>query len=245
LDFYSNTEEKMTEVIDREYKEKGYPTRQDVKRERENQSLMSREQNKEVVESEDEDSPTRSKSRSSKKRMKVKLPLVKLVLKMLSVIAVIFNFQFILNYMKEPFSTFDHTLYTVGVSVAINFVAVWILFHKHAFMRFYLSLFAILGSVGYYIYINYLGQSFLQNNLIPSILVLVTVLIAINPKVNYYLKSFVFLLMPILGIYFSGNKFALVWMLMFNAGLILFFRVSKSNKKEARTRKNKKEAASA
>jgi hypothetical protein len=71
---------------------------------------------------------------------------------------------------------------------------------------------------------------------------------AINPKVNYYLKSIVLLLIPVVGIYFNGNTFALVWTLMFTAGLILFFRVSKSkksksNKKVEQTRRNKQQTA--
>lgn len=133
--------------------------------------------------------------------------------------------------------------------VGINFIAVWILFYKNSFIRFYLSLFAILGSFGYYFYINYTNHSFLGNNIITSLLVIISVFMGINPKVNYYVKIFLFLLIPILGIYVSGNKIALVWTLMINAGLILFFRVprpnkSNSNKKEERTRRNKKRSDS-
>jgi hypothetical protein len=75
----------------------------------------------------------------------------------------------------------------------------------------------------------------------------------INPKVYYYLKSIVLLLIPIIGIYLSGNKFALVWALMLSAGFVLLFRVSKSrgksrgksksNKKESRARRNQKQSA--
>ena len=169
---------------------------------------------------------------------------LKLVFKIFAIAAVFFNFKFILNFMKDPIGnfTFYHTLFVVGICVGINFIAVWILFYKSSFMRFYLSLFAILGSFGYYFYVNYTNQSFVGNNIKTSVLVMISVLMAINPKVNYYLKSFLFLLIPIIGIYLSGNKFALVWTLMFSAGLILFFRVSKSRaKKNKRKRKVEQE----
>jgi hypothetical protein len=228
-------------VNDEKYIDKGFPSRQEVKRERE-----ASRSNSSFTEKTDEEqiySPTRSKSRSSKKKINVKMPRVNLVLKILAVVAVFFNIRFILTFMKEPGSLFYHTLFVLGICVAINFAAVWILFHKSSFMRFYLSLFSILGAFGYYIYVNYTNMTFLGNNLITSVLVGITVLMAINPKVNYYLKSFVFLLVPIIGIYLSGNTFALVWTLMFNAGLIFFFRVSKSNKKEEKTRRNQQESA--
>jgi hypothetical protein len=246
LDFYSNSDEQTEKV--NQYKESGYLTRQEVKKEREereqNKKFMGRE--KENTDEEDE-TRVKSPSRSSKKRMKIKMPRpnlkLKLVFKILATVAAFFNFKFILNFMKEPFSPFYHTLFVVGICIAINFIAVWILFHKSSFIRFYLSLFAILGSFGYYLYVNYATHAFLGNNLITSVLVGITVLIAINPKVKYYMKSFVFLVVPIIGIYVSGNKFALVWTLMCNAGLILFFRMSKSNKKKDRTRRNQKQTA--
>lgn len=237
MDFESNSDFEN----DEKYINRGYPSRQEVKREREasrsNQRLRGKTDEEEVY------SPTRSKSGSSKKKINIKMPRVNLVLKVLAVVAVVLNIRFILTFMKEPGSMFNHTLYVLGICAAINFAAVWILFHKSSFMRFYLSLFAILGAFGYYIYVNYTNMTFLGNNLITSILVGITVLMAINPKVNYYLKSFVFLLVPIIGTYISGNIFALVWTLMFNAGLILFFRVSKSNKKEEKSRRNQQESA--
>jgi hypothetical protein len=246
LDLYSKSDQQAEEVNDEEYIEKEYPSRQEAKSEREKsrytQRFVGRE--KKRVES-GEDSPASSKSKSSKKRIKVEMPRGKLIFKIFAIVAVFFNFKFILNFMKDPPSTFYHTLLVVGICVGINFIAVWILFYKSSLIRFYLSLFAILGSFGYYFYVNYTNQSFFSNNMITSVLVIVSVLMAINPKGNYYLKSFVFLLIPIIGIYLSGNKFALVWTFMFNAGLILFFRVSKSNKKEkeTRARRNQKESA--
>jgi cation transport ATPase len=248
VDFNTSSDNQIEKVTDEVYSERQYPSRQEARREMEekriNQRFMGTKKKKTEEEGEGvEYSPTRSKSKSSKKRIKVGMPRVKLVLKILAVVAVFFNFKFILNFMKDPISPFYHTLIVVGICVAINFIAVWILFYKSAFMRFYLSLFAILGSFGYYFYINYTYQSFLGNNLISSVLVIISVLMAVNPKLNYYLKSCIFLLVPIIGIYLSGNKFALVWTLMFNAGLILFFRVSKSKEKEARTRRNQKQSA--
>jgi hypothetical protein len=237
LDFDSNSDFKN----DEEYIDRGYPSRQEVKREREEKRANMRFRDEEGDAG--VSSPRRSKSRSSRKKINVKIPRANLVLKILAVVAVFFNIRFILSFMNVPFSTFYHTLFVLGICAAINFVAVWILFYKSSFLRFYLSLFAILGSFGYYIYVNYKNMSFLGNNLITSVLVGITVLFAINPKVNYYLKSFVFLLVPIIGIYLSGNRFALVWTLMFNAGLILFFRVSKSNEKEEKSRKNQKQSA--
>ena len=76
---------------------------------------------------------------------------------------------------------------------------------------------------------------------------MISVLMVINPKANYYLKSILLLLIPIIGIYLSGNKFALVWALMMSAGFVLVFRVSKlrakSNKKEGRVRRKQNQSA--
>jgi cation transport ATPase len=263
LDFYSKSDQQVEKVNDEEYKERDYSTRQEAERELEDRDYSTRQEaerelgekgykqwfmgrKKRKVDEEDEVgvySPSRS--RSSKKKKKVEMFWVKLVFKILVVGAVFYNFKFILNFMKDPISnfTFYHTLFVVGLCVGINFIAVWILFYKSSFMRFYLSLFAILGSFGYYFYVNYTNQSIFGNNIITSVLVTISVLMAINPKVNYYVKSFAFLLIPIIGIYLSSNKFALVWTLMLNAGLILLFRVAKSSKKEARTRKKQKQSA--
>lgn len=251
MDFNSESDQRVENVYDEEYKERGYATRQEAKRELEEkgfkQWLLGRKKKKAGEESEaGVYSPSRFQS--SKKMKKVEMFWIKLVFKILVVAAVCYNFKFILNFMKEPISNFTHTLFVVGMCVGINFIAVWILFYKSSFMRFYLSLFAILGSFGYYLYVNYINHSFLGNNIITSLLVFIAVLMVINPKVNYYVKSIVFLLIPILGIYFSGNQFALVWTLMFNAGLILFFRMtklnkSKTNKQETRTRRNIKQSA--
>ncbi|MEH7097977.1 hypothetical protein [Neobacillus vireti] len=186
--------------------------------------------------------------RSSKKKKKLELSWVKLLFKIIVIGVVCYNLKYILDYAKNPISDFTHNLYVVGIRAGINFLAVWILFYKNPFLRFYLSLIAIVGSFAYYVYVNYPNLTFLGENLIPSILVIVSVLMAVNPKLNYYLKSIILLWIPIAGIYFSGNKYALVWTLMFNAGLILFFRVSKSkksksNKTEEQTRRNKKQTA--
>ncbi|OIK09873.1 hypothetical protein BIV60_22715 [Bacillus sp. MUM 116] len=260
MDFHSESNQRKEKINDEEYKERDYPTRLEAKRkidESEHKQWFMGENKRKAFEGGETavTSPSRSNSRSrlSKKNMKVEMPWVKLVFKILVVAVVFFNFKFLLNFMKVPFSTLYHTLYVIGMSVAINFIAVWFLFYKKKYIRFYLSLFALLGSLGYYFYVNYTNHSFLGNNLVSSVLVVISVLMAINPKVNYYMKGFVLLLIPILGIYFSGNKFALVWTLMFNAGLILFFRVSRSkktkgnksktNKKEERTRRNKKQSA--
>ena len=176
---------------------------------------------------------------------------LKLVFKILIVAAVCYNFIFIWNFMKDPISnfTFYHTLSVLGICSGINFIAVWVLFYKSSFMRFYLSLFAILGSFGYYFYVNYTNHSFVGSNIKTSLLVMISVLMVINPKANYYLKSILLLLIPIIGIYLSGNKFALVWALMMSAGFVLLFRVSKSraksksNKKEGRVRRKQNQSA--
>lgn len=244
MDFYSDHQTEKGN--DEEDKNRDYPSRLEAKRaereKRDNKRFMGMKKADGESEAE-ENKPTRSKSRSSTKKMKVKMPKVKIVLKIIAVVAVFLNFRFLLNFMKDPISTFYHTLIVVGICVAINLIAVWILFHKSSFMRFYLSLFAILGSFGYYFYINYTNQTFLGNNLISSVLMILSVLMAINPKVNYYLKSFIFLVVPVIGIYLSGNHFALVWTLMFNAGLIFFFRISKGSEKEERSRKKQEQSA--
>ena len=194
-----------------------------------------------------------SRSRSSNKKKKGKMFSLNLVFKIFVVAAVCYNFKFIWNFMKDPIGNFTvyHTLFVLGICAGINFIAVWILFYKSSFMRFYLSLFAILGSYGYYFYVNYTNHSFMGNNIKTSLLVMISVLMVINPKVNYYLKSIVLLLIPIIGIYLSSNKFALVWALLLSAGFVLLFRVSKSrtksksksNKKDDRARRNQKQSA--
>lgn len=253
MDFYQNTDEQVENVDNDEYIEKDYATRQKVEREPEESRYkkwnMSREKNKVDEESETEEyTPSRSSNKKKNKGRKT-FP-VKLIFKLLVIAAVYFNFKFIWNFMKEPMGyTFYHTLVVLGICAGINFLAVWILFYKKSFMRFYLSVFSILGSLGYYFYVNYTNHSFLGNHMITSVLVIISVLMVINPKVHYYLKSIVLLLISIIGIYVSGNKFALVWALMLSAGLILLFRVtklkadSKSNKKEDQTRRNQKQSA--
>lgn len=252
MDFRSKSDQEVEKMYDEEYNEKDYPTRQRAKREPEEsgfkQWFTARKQKQADEAGEDNlNSPSRIRS-SNKKKKGNKFP-VKLVFKILVVAAVFFNFKFILNFMKDPINTFTfyHTLFVLGISAGINFIAVWILFYKKIFVRFYLSLFAILGAFGYYFYVNYMNHSFLGNNIITSVLVIISVLMAINPKVNYYLKSIVFLLIPMIGIYLSGHTFALVWDLMLSAGLVLLFRVSKSgaksNKKEGRAKRNQKQSA--
>lgn len=253
MDFYSKSDQQVEKVNDEEYKERDYSTSRRAVRELEErgfkQWFMGRKKKKVDEEGDSEVySPSRSKS-SNKKKKKVEMFWLKLIFKIFVVGAVFYNFKFILNFMKDPLSnfTFYHTLFVVGMCGGINFIAVWILFYKRSFMRFYLSLFAILGSFGYYFYVNYTNHSFLGNNIITSSLVIISVLMVINPKVNYYVKSILFLLIPILGIYLSGKEFALVWALMWSSGLILLFRVSKSksktNKKEGRARRNQKQTA--
>ncbi|MBV7508700.1 hypothetical protein KW850_26140 [Bacillus sp. sid0103] len=256
MDFYSNSDQQVEKVDDEEYKERENATRQKAEREPEErgykQWIMGRKKKKVDEESEAEVfSPSRS--RTSTKKKKGKMFSLKLVFKIFVVAAVCYNFNFIWNFMKDPIGnfTFYHTLFVLGICAGINFVAVWILFYKSSFMRFYLSLLAILGSFGYYFYVNYTNHSLMGNNIKTSLLVMISVLMVIYPKVNYYLKSIVLLLIPILGIYLSGNKFALVWALMLSGGLVLLFRVtksrakskSKSNKKEHRARRNQKQTA--
>jgi len=254
LDFHSNSDQQVEKVDDEEYKERDYTTRQKAEGEPEEREykrwILGRKKKKVDGESEAEVySPSRS--RSSNKKKKGKMISLKLVFNIFVVAAVCYNFNFIWNFMKDPIGnfTFYHTLFVLGICAGINFIAVWILFYKSSFMRFYLSLFAILGSFGYYFYVNYTNHSFVGNNIKTSLLVMISVLIVINPKVNYYLKSILLLLIPIIGIYLSGNKFALVWALMLSAGFVLLFRVSKSraraksNKKEGRTRRKQNQSA--
>ena len=254
MDFYSNSDQQVEKVDDEEYKERDYATRQKAEREPEERGykrwIMGRKKKK-VDEEGEAGVYSPSRSRSSNKKKKGKMFSLKLVFKIFVVAAVCYNFKFIWNFMKDPIGnfTFYHTLFVLGICAGINFIAVWILFYKSSFMRFYLSLFAILGSFGYYFYVNYTNHSFVGNNIKTSLLVMISVLMVINPKVNYYLKSILLLLIPIIGIYLSGNKFALVWALMLSAGFVLLFRVSKSrakaksNKKEGRARRNQNQSA--
>ena len=238
-------------INDEEYRE--ITTRHRAKREPEEkgfkQWMMGRLKQKVEEEGEAEEySPSRSRSsKSSNKKKKGKRIPLKLAYKIVVIAAVCLNFLFIWNQMKTPIGNFYHTLFVLGISAAINFIAVWILFYKKTSMRFYLSLFAIIGSFAYYFYVNYTNHSFMGSNIKTSILVLISVLMVINPKVNYYLRSIALLVIPAIGIYLSGNKFALVWALMLSAGFVLLFRVSKPkakpNKKEDRARGNQKQSA--
>ena len=250
MDFYSNSDQQVEKVDDEEYKERDYATRQIAEREPKERGykrwIMGR---KKVNEEGEAGVYSPSRSRSSNKKKKGKMFSLKLVFKIFVVAAVCYNFIFIWNFMKDPIGnfTFYHTLSVLGICSGINFIAVWILFYKSSFMRFYLSLFAILGSFGYYFYVNYTNHSFVGSNIKTSLLVMISVLMVITPKVNYYLKSILLLLIPIIGIYLSGNKFALVWALMMSAGFVLLFRVSKSraksNKKEGRVRRKQNQSA--
>jgi cell division protein FtsW (lipid II flippase) len=253
LDFNSESEQHVEKGNDQEYKTSDYTTRLEAEKEQDDRGFQKwfmnrKKKNSDHVNKPEIDSPARFRSSKKKTKKKLDMVWVKLLFKIIVVAVVCYNFKFIWDYMKAPISNFTQILYVVGIRVGINFAAIWILFYKNSVIRFYLSLLAILGSFAYYFYENYMNHSFLGDNIIPSILVILSVLLVIIPNVNYYGKSIVLLLIPILGIYFSGNKFAIVWALMFNAGLILFFRVSKSKKskskeKEEPTRRNKKQSA--
>ncbi|MDQ6597713.1 hypothetical protein E2K98_26660 [Bacillus salipaludis] len=252
MEYHSDSEEQHEDeekMNDEEYRVSEYPTRQEARREptRESrQSFKDRKKNQEDVEEKTEGA-TPSNSRSSKKikktksKTKLEMSWVKLVFKIFVVAAVWYNFHFLLNYMKGPASPFTATLMVIGICAVVNFAAIWILFYKRAFIRFYLSLIAVIGSFAYYGYVNYTQNSFLGNNKITSLIVAVSVLMALNPRTYSFPRGIVFLLIPIVGIYFSGNQFALVWTLMFNAGLILMFRKSKANKSKDRKRKNEQD----
>ncbi len=249
LDFNSESEQHPEQGNDHENNTREYTTRLEAEKEPDDsgfQKWFKTRQNTDHESKGRESSPSRF--RSSKKKKKLELSWLKLLFKIIVIGVVFYNFKYILDFAKNPLSNFTQILYVAGICAGINFIAVWILFYKNSVIRFYLSLMAIIGSFAYYFYVNYTNLTFLGDHLIPSILVAISVLMAINPKINYYLKSIVLLLIPIVGIYFSGNTFALVWTLMFTAGLILFFRVSKSkksksNKKEEQTRRNKQQSA--
>lgn len=246
MDYDSQSDQQVEKENEEEYIERDYPTRQAVKREREKKehNKLSMGKNKKADDHGFAGVSSIFKFFSTNKKKKVKMFWIKLVFKILVVAAVLLDFKFILNFMKEPISTFPHTLSVVGMCAGINFIAVWILFYKNSLIRFYLSLFAIVGSFAYYIYVNYMNLSFLGVNTIASVLVIISLLMVINPKINYYLKNIFLLVIPVSGVYFSGNKFALVWTLMFNAGLILLFRMPKSSKKEEdRIKRNIKQSA--
>ncbi|MGG1397550.1 hypothetical protein ABE288_06900 [Bacillus salipaludis] len=263
MEYHSGSEDQHEEKMnDEEYRVSEYPTRQEARMEltkESRQSFKDRKKNQEDVEEKMEvDSPSKSRSSKRIKKMKSKTKLemswVKLVFKIFVVAAVLYNIHFLLNYMKGPASPFTATLMVIGICAGVNFAAVWILFYKRAFIRFYLSLIAVIGSFAYYGYVNYTQHSFLGNNKITSLIVAVSVMMALNPRIYSFPRGIVFLLIPILGIYFSGNQFALVWTLMFNAGLTLMFRRSKANKskdkkskdrkmKNEQERKNKKQTA--
>ncbi|WP_026691845.1 hypothetical protein [Peribacillus kribbensis] len=194
------------------------------------------------------------KSRPSLKGINMKLPKVKLnlVIKIAAVIAVLINVRYILGLMKDPAAifTFNELVIKLAISVGINFAAVWILFAKQSRIKYFLSLFAVLASFLYYLYGEYTNHTLLmRSHLIPSVLVILSVLMMVNSKSNYYIKSILLLVFPTAGIYFSSNQFALEWVLIGSAGLVMFFRISKTKRnrksvnKESRARRNQRESA--
>jgi cation transport ATPase len=199
-------------------------------------------------------SRTSSKPRPSLKSVNLKLPSMKvnLAIKIAAVIAVLFNFRYDMGLMKDPVGTFtfNYLVIKLAISVGINFAAVWILFAKQSRIKYFLSLFAVLASFLYYIYDNYTNHTLLvRSHLIPSVLVILSVLMLVNSRSNYYLKSIMLMVFATAGIYLSSNQFALEWVLMGSAGLVMFFRVSKtqrndkSTKKESMGRRNQRQSA--
>ncbi|RHW37977.1 hypothetical protein D1B31_14415 [Neobacillus notoginsengisoli] len=195
-----------------------------------------------------------SKFRPSLKNVKVKLPRVNvnLALKIAAVLAVLINVRYIMGLMKDPVGTFTFNELGIklAISVGINFAAVLILFAKQSRIKYFLSLFAVLASFLYYFYGHYTNQTLLErSNLIPSVLIILSVLMLVNSRSNYYLKSILLVVLSAAGIYFSSNQYALEWVLIGTAGLVMFFRVSKtkrnvqSTKKDSRIRRNQRRSA--
>ncbi|ALC90899.1 hypothetical protein AM500_14755 [Bacillus sp. FJAT-18017] len=200
------------------------------------------------------DSKRISKFRPSLKKVKVKLPRVNvnLALKIGAVLAVLINVRYVMGLMEDPIGifTFNDLVIKLAISVGINFAAVWILFAKQSRIKYFLSLFAVLASFLHYFYGNYTNQTLLErSNLIPSVLVILSVLMVVNSRSNYYLKSILLLIIATAGIYVSSNQFAIEWVLIGSAGLVMFFRVSKtkrndkSTKKESRIGRNQRQSA--
>ncbi|WP_148362748.1 hypothetical protein [Bacillus sp. B-jedd] len=195
-----------------------------------------------------------SKFRPSLKKIKLKLPKVNvnLAVKIAALLAVLFNVKYVMDLMQVPVGTFifNDLVIKLAISVGINFAAVWILFPKQSQIKYFLSLFAVLASFLYYFYGQYTKQTLLErSHLIPSVLVILSVLMVVNSRSNYYLKSILLLVFAAAGIYFSSNQYALEWMLIGSAGLVMFFRVSKnkkngkSDKKANRIRRNRRQSA--
>ncbi|WP_053366286.1 hypothetical protein [Bacillus sp. FJAT-27245] len=195
-----------------------------------------------------------SKFRPSLKNVKVKLPKVNvnLAVKIAALAAVLFNVKYVMDLMQVPVGTFtfNDLVIKLAISVGINFAAVWILFAKQSRTKYILSLFAVLASFLSYFYGHYTNQTLLErSHLIPSVLVILSVLMVVNSRSNYYLKSILLLIIATAGIYVSSNQYALEWMLIGSAGLVMFFRVSKnrkndkSDKKESRIRRNQRQSA--
>ncbi|WML49167.1 hypothetical protein RCG23_03480 [Neobacillus sp. PS3-34] len=199
-------------------------------------------------------SKSASKSRPSLKRPKVKLPKIKVnfAIKIAAVLAVLINVRYVMGLMKEPVGTFtfNQLVIKLAISVGINFAAVWILFAKQSRIKYFLSQFAVFASSLYYFYSHYTSLTLLvRSNLIPSVLVILSVLMLVNSRSNNYLKSILLLVFAAAGIYVSSNQFALEWVLTGSAGLVMFFRISKpkrndkSAKKESRERRNQRQSA--
>lgn len=184
-----------------------------------------------------------SKFRPSLKKVKLKLPKVnvKLAVKIAALVAVLFNIKYVMNLMQVPVGTFtfNDLVIKLAISVGINFAAVWILFAKQSRIKYFLSLFAVLASFLYYFYGQYTNQTLLErSHLVPSVLVILSVLMVVNSRSRYYLKSILLLIIAAAGIYVSSNQYALEWMLIGSAGLVMFFRVSKNKNKDKTTKKD-------
>jgi len=130
---------------------------------------------------------------------------------------------------RDPFT---YTLKVLGIFSLINFVAIWIVFYKSSFMRFYVAYLSILGAVGFYLYTAYTNNSIFGDNTLTTLLIAVVLIIAIIPKVSLYIKSALFILSAVFGIYLTLNQFAIIWLLFMSAGLVLFVRKPISGKQK-------------
>jgi hypothetical protein len=122
---------------------------------------------------------------------------------------------------------FTYTLKVLGIFSLINFVSIWIVFYKSSFMRFYVAYLSILGAEVYYLYLAYTTNSFFGDYTLTTLLIAGVLIIAIIPKVSLYIKSALFILSAVFGMYLTLNQFAIIWLLLMSAGLVLFVRKPK------------------
>jgi len=147
-----------------------------------------------------------------------------------------FLYELITKYIPELMSPdlvtqyksqkIKYSYYQIFIWYGFTFISAIILFYKSSFMKFYSAFLAILYAFGWYGY-HLVESGDLTNNMTITLLLIATAIVIVIPKINYYVKSAIIFLVPLLGIYITSIEFAMTWILMMTSGTLLLCRESK------------------